>query len=172
MKVQKLLVDDATGKRLYTREHCVPTKVLFPLIVDALEKNNGTSIKVLIEKFCRVAYLTRGESATVDELYRQRMPAPLKPSKRGAWLARYREFDIKLVKPPRDFEPDLGGRPAEMAYASLKWTGANAADEVVKLWRAGLRKPGIPIRAILVGYSHSNCWMSEKCKELWDAAAR
>lgn len=160
-------------KKKYIREHCVPTKELLPrvLCVLCLENEPHDKLVFLIEKFCRIAYLTKGEARKVDVRYKKTLPSGWAPTKRSAWLARYRKFGIKLKRPPKGFMPDLSGRKAEMDYAKLGWSSDRAAKEIVKLWNAGLCEPSIPIRAILVGYSHSNPWMSEKCRELWDAAS-
>ncbi|HBM89370.1 MAG: hypothetical protein P1U69_02240 [Parvibaculaceae bacterium] len=161
----------------YTREHCVPTSELLPLVRGALKIGDHACVEELVAECCRVAYITKRENDALDEAnLNASIPTGWTDDLKKAYLARYSHeaVNIHLEETwPENCTPDFGGRGAEMKYARLKkWTSADAADEIIKLWNAGLREPLIPISAILVGYSHTNHLMSKECRLLWDAAPK
>jgi len=155
-------------KGKYIREHCVPTKVLLPLVTDALKNDDQLWLEQLIDRYCCVAYITKDEDKTLRKMcLSDKMPGDWSADQEGEVFARYIKVGIPMMdSPPEEFEPDKKGR-SEMYYSKPEWNSANIASELRELWAANLKSKENLIRAILVGFPHSRSRMSCKCGRLW-----
>jgi hypothetical protein len=156
------------------RDHCVPTKELASMVSEQLENAEFVAVANLVERFCRVVYVTAEEGILLDRRppqgigLRDRMPDGWNHDGEEAHLARYRAAKICIADElPDNFVRNLSGRKSEMDYAKRGWSPEDAAGEIITLWNAELKAPDIPIRAILVGFSHVRVQTSVAYNELY-----